>query len=140
LRTDLLGVIAGRADQLQQARDVRRTAMVSRWFRLLPSLNHLSMASAKLLAHLAQVLGQVIDDQAVLVGEELRAHLRDLPARHIGVEAVEEGRVDHHLGERRQQVAGLDQRLDALVDVADEDHGRAGVDRLTAPAEGAEAM
>jgi hypothetical protein len=40
-------------------------------------------------------------------------------------------------GKGRQQVAGLHQRLDALVDVADKDHGGIGVDGLTATAEGA---
>ncbi|MNQ39953.1 hypothetical protein D3C85_535920 [compost metagenome] len=89
------------------------------------------------LAHLAEEFGQVIDDQAVLVGEVLGAHLRDFPARDIGMEAVEEGRVDHLFREGRQQVAGFHQGLDALIDVADKHHGGRGFHLLTAAAEGA---
>ena len=87
------------------------------------------------LPHLPQPLGQVVHDQAVLVREELGPHLRDLPAGKVGVEAVEERRVDHHLGERGEEVAGLDQGVHRLVDVADEDHRGVGVDRVTATGE-----
>ena len=43
------------------------------------------------LAHFAEKLGQIVDDQAVFVCEELRTHLWNFPARDIGVETVEEG-------------------------------------------------
>ena len=87
------------------------------------------------LPHLPHPLGQIIHDQAVLVGEELGPHLGDFPAGDVGVEAVEEGRVDHRLGERGQQVARLHQRIHRLVDVADEDHRGIGVDGITATGE-----
>ena len=87
------------------------------------------------LPHLPQPLGEVVHDQAVLVREELGPHLRDFPAGDVGVEAVEEGRVDHRLGERGEQVARLHQRIHRLVDVADEDHRGVGVDRVTATGE-----
>ena len=106
------------------------TAIVSRWFRSRPSLKILVDRIAEVpLPHLPQPLGEVVHDQAVLVREELGPHLRDFPAGDVGVEAVEEGRVDHRLRERGEQVARLDQRIDRLVDVADEDHRGVGVDR-----------
>jgi hypothetical protein len=74
------------------------------------------------LPHLTEPFGQVVDDQAVLVGEKLRPHLRDFPAGNIGMKSVEERRVDHDVWKRRKQVARLDQGVDRLVDVADEDH------------------
>ena len=88
------------------------------------------------LAHLAQPFGQVVHDQAVPMGEKLRAHLRDFPAGNVGVEAVEERRVDHRFGERGKQVTGLHQGIDWLVNVADEHHRGVGVDRITAPGKG----
>lgn len=127
---DLLVVLAVRADQLEQAGDGSAhgdgVALVEVVAELEPLVDRVGEVA---LAHLAQVLGQIVDDQAVLVGEELRAHLRDLPARHIGMEPVEEGRVDHGLGKRGEQMAGLHQGFDGLVDVAHEDHRGIGVDR-----------
>ena len=51
------------------------------------------------------------------------------------MEAVEEGGVDHRLRERGEQVARLDQRIDGLVDVADEDHRGVGVDDIATTGE-----
>ncbi len=54
------------------------------------------------LAHFAHELGQVVCDQTVASGEELRPHLRNFPPGDVRVEAVEERAVDHGLGEGRQ--------------------------------------
>ena len=126
----LLVVVAGGIQQLQQpgrgAPHGDGVALVQVAAELEPAVDGVGEVA---LAHLAHELGQIVGDQAVLVGEELRAHLRHLPAGDVGVEAIEEGGVDHALRERRQQVAGLHQRVHRLVDVADEDHAGGGLDR-----------
>ena len=85
--------------------------------------------------HLPQELRQVVYDQPVLVGEELGPHFRNLPAGDVGVEAVEEGRVDHCVGKWREEVARLHESIDGLVDVADENHRSVGIDGITASGE-----
>ncbi len=78
------------------------------------------------LAQLAERFGEVVDDEAVVVGEELVPHLRDFPAREIEVQPVDEGHVvADDVGHRREQVAGLHHHVDRLVGVAE--HGDAGV-------------
>ena len=88
------------------------------------------------LTHLAHILGEIIGDQTIAIGEKLRPHLGDVPAGNIGMEAIEEGRIDHRFRERRQQMAGLDQGLDTLVDVADKHHGGFCLDGITTTGEG----
>jgi hypothetical protein len=72
--------------------------------------------------HLAQPLGQIVHNQAVLVGEKFRTHLGNFPARNVGMKAVEEGGVDHGFRKRGKQMTGLHQGIDRLVDVANKDH------------------
>ena len=45
------------------------------------------------LPEFAEGLGKVVDDEAVVVGEELGPHLRDFPARKVEVESVDERHV-----------------------------------------------
>ena len=109
--------------QLQQSRngvlDGNRIPLV----QITPQLEILVDGIAEVaLPHLPQPLGQIVHDEAILVREELRPHLGNLPARDIGMEAVEESRVDHCLRERGEEMARLHQSIDRLVDVADEYH------------------
>ena len=53
------------------------------------------------------------------------------------MKSVEKGCVDHLLREGGEQVTCFHQRFDALIDVADEDHGSGGFHLLTAATEGA---
>ena len=87
------------------------------------------------LPHLTQPLGQIVHDEAILVREELRPHLGNLPAWDICMEAVEESRVDHRLREWGEEMTRLHQRIDRLVDIANEHHRGVGVDRITATGE-----
>ena len=48
------------------------------------------------------------------------------------MEAVEESRVDHRLREWGEEMTRLHQRIDRLVDIANEHHRGVGVDRITA--------
>ena len=80
-----------------------------------------------LLPQFTDELGQIVRDEAVVIGEVLRTELRDLPAGNIAMHTVEEGRIGAHLRrERIKQAAGLQQDIHALVDVADEHHRGAG--------------
>ena len=59
-----------------------RTALRSRALRWAPREKWRSMHFGEVvLTHLAQGFGEVVDDEAVVIGEELVAHLRDLPFR-----------------------------------------------------------
>ena len=61
-------------------------------------------------------------------GQQARAHLGNLPARQVIVDAVEEGRIVVKLRrERIKQVRGLKDVLHGVVDVALKDHGGVGV-------------
>ena len=78
------------------------------------------------LAQIAQGLGQVVDHEAVVVREELIAHLGDFPARQVAVQPVDEGHViADHIGHRREQMPCLHHHVDRLLGVAE--HGDAGV-------------
>ena len=131
-----LGVILMRVEQFQQAGngvlDGNRVPLVQVPAQLEELIDRIAEGP---LPHLPHPFGQIVHDQAVLVREELGPHLRDFPAGNVGVEAVEEGRVDHRFWERGKQVARLDQRIDRLVDVADEDHRGIGVDGIPATGE-----
>ena len=84
------------------------------------------------LAQLAERLGEVVDDEPVVVGEELVPHLRDLPAREVEVQPIDEGHVvADDVGHRREEVAGLHHHVDRLVGVAE--HRDAGVARRPPP-------
>ena len=131
-----LVVLLVRVEQLQQAGDRVLDGDGVPLVQVTAQLEILVDGIAEVpLSHLPHPLGEVVHDQTVLVREELGPHLRDFPAGNVGVEAVEEGRVDHGLGERGEQVARLDQRVHRLVDVADEDHRGVGVDRVPATGE-----
>ena len=47
------------------------------------------------LAHLSQAFRKIIRDKAIIIGEELWAHLGYFPTRQIEMEAVEEGGIYH---------------------------------------------
>ena len=129
-----LAIVAGRTGQFQQARHgpphgdgVALIQVVAQPEPLVDGIREVD------LAHFTQVFGQIIDNQPVLIGEELRPHFRNFPARDVGVEAIKKRRIDHGLGEWGQQMRSFDQGLDTLVDVADEDHRSVSVDRLSPP-------
>ena len=65
-------------------------------------------------AHLADPLSQVVNNQTVLIGEKLRAHFGDFPARYVGMETVEKRRIDHHVRKRGEQMTCLNQRFNTL--------------------------
>ncbi|MNF02493.1 hypothetical protein D3C80_2016430 [compost metagenome] len=54
------------------------------------------------LAHFAEKLSEVIDDQSVSIGEKFRAHFWDFPTRNVSVKSVEKSCVDHLLREGGQ--------------------------------------
>jgi hypothetical protein len=74
------------------------------------------------LAHFTVKFREVIHDQPVLVGEEFRSHLGNLPARDISMKAIKESRIDHDIGKGRQEVTGLHHGIHRLVDVTDKHH------------------
>ena len=132
-----LVVIAMRVQQLQQARHRAphrdAVALVQVITKLVVLVDGIGESA---FAHLAHVLRQIVYDQPILVGEKLRPHLGDFPARYIGMETVEEGRIDHGLGEWRQQMAGFHQRFHGMIDIADKHHTSAGRDGITATGKG----
>ena len=90
------------------------------------------------LAHLLEELRQAVRDEAVALREQVRPHLGHLPARQVAVDAVEEGAVVVELGwEGVEQVGGLEDIGDGVVDVALEDHGGLGVVAVGSAAKGA---
>ena len=73
----------------------------------------------------AQRLSQVVDHEAVVVGEEVVPHLRDFPSRQIEMQAVDEGHVvADHRRHRLEQVPCLNHDVDRLVRVAEHGHAR----------------
>ena len=132
----LLVVFLVRIEQLQQAGDCVLDGDRVPLVQVPAQLEILVDRVAEVpLPHLPQPFGEVVDDQAILVREELGPHLRDFPAGNVSVEAVEERGVDHRFGERGEEVACLDERIDGLVDVADEHHRGIGIDRVAATGE-----
>ena len=76
-----------------------------------------------LLAKLPDKLCQIVGDEAIVVGEMLRAELRYLPTGNITVHTVKECCVRSHFGREWVKEAGrFQQHIHALIDVADEDH------------------
>ena len=91
------------------------------------------MVRKVLAAHLLAKLRQAVGDQAVMPGQQARAHLGNLPARQVVMDAVEEGRIVVKLRrERIKQVRGLKDVLHGVVDVTLKDHGGIGVDLVAA--------
>jgi hypothetical protein len=77
-------------------------------------------------AQLTQCFGQVIHHESVVIGEVLVLHLRDLPAREIEVQSVDEGHVvANDIGHRGKEVPSLDHHVDGLLGVAE--HRHAGI-------------
>ena len=73
---------------------------------------------------LSDELRQVVGDEAVVVGEVLRAEFRNLPAGKIAVHPVQERGICSHLaGEGIKEAAGFQKDVHALVDISDESHG-----------------
>jgi hypothetical protein len=92
--------------------------------------------SEVVLPHLTERFGQIVDDESVVIREELVAHLRDLPAREIEVQTIDERHVvAEDLRQRCEEVPCLHHDVDRLVGVAE--HCDAGVSRgrLLAPLE-----
>ena len=78
------------------------------------------------LPQLPQRLREVVDDEPVVVGEVLVAHLRHFPPRQVEVQPVDERHVvADHVRQRGEQVPRLDHHVDRLVGVAE--HRDAGV-------------
>ena len=78
------------------------------------------------LSEFAERLGQVVDDETVVVSEKVGPHLRHLPAWEVEVQTVDERHVvADDVRHRLEQVSRLHHRLDRLVRVAE--HGNAGV-------------
>ena len=91
------------------------------------------MVRKVLAAHLLAKLRQAVGDQAIMPGQQARAHLGNLPARQVIVDTVEEGRIVVKLRrERIKQVCGLKDVLHGIVDVALKDHGGVGVNLVAA--------
>ena len=74
-------------------------------------------------------LGQVVGDEAVVVGQKFAAVLRHLPARQVAGKAIHDRQVEL-VGQRQEQIVlrGVDELFDGLVDVADEGHAGVGDD------------
>ena len=82
---------------------------------------------------LAPALGQEVADQAEVVGEQIAADLRHVPAGQVGVDAVHERGVVAHLGRQRaEQVADPLLVLHVHVEVADHHDAAVGADALLA--------
>ena len=87
-----------------------------------------------LAAHLLAELAQAVGDEPVVLRQQIRAHLGNLPPGKIAVNAVEKGAVVVELGwEGIEQVRGLQHVLHRVVDVALQHDGRIGVQHV-APA------
>ena len=91
------------------------------------------MVRKVLAAHLFAKLRQAVGDQAIMPGQQARAHLGNLPARQVIVDTVEESRIVVKLRwERIKQVRSLKDVLHGVVDVALKDHGGIGVNLVAA--------
>ena len=87
-------------------------------------------------AHGVEEFAQAVGDEAVALADEVRAHLGNLPAGQVAVDAIEERAVIVKLGrERVEQVRGLEYVGHGVVDIALEHHGSLGVERLGAASE-----
>ena len=90
-------------------------------------------------AQVAQGLGQVVDDEPVVVGEVFVPHLRNFPARKVEVDTVDECHVvANDVRHRREEVAGLDHDVDRLLGVAEHRDARVAGHGLLAPLEAAD--
>src|SRR5215203_1736304 len=69
----------------------------------------------------AQRFGEVVGDEAVVVGKEALFHLRGVPAGQVEVHPVEERCVYHGVGEVDEEVALANELLGGLVEVTEED-------------------
>jgi len=85
------------------------------------------------LPEFANVLREEVDDEAELVPEELRAHLRNFPPGKIEVEPIDKGEVLHVFGERFEQVRTLQDALDVQIYVAHVHHRRLSSEFLGPP-------
>ena len=95
----------------------------------------LGVVGVAALAKLAEDLGQVVGHEAEVIGVGRVRGLLELPAWHVGVDAIVERRV-HLLRHRIEEVRRPHDRLDVAVDVADEDDRALGRDDVPATAEG----
>ena len=83
------------------------------------------------LPHFSEGLGEVVDNEAVVVGKEIVPHLRNLPTGEIEVQAIDKGHViSDHVGHRREQVACLDHDVHRLIGVAKQSDACVAGDRL----------
>lgn len=91
---------------------------------------------AALAAELVPAFREEVADEAEVVGEDGAADFGDVPARHVGVDAVHEGGVVAHFrGEGAEEVADALLVLDIHVEVADHDDAAVGADAFLAAAE-----
>ena len=90
-----------------------------------------------LFAHLAQGFGEVVGYEAEMVREQSGFELWCLPAGQVVVQPVEEGRVDHGLGQVSEQVGLLHEIAVRATRVPYEHDGRLRWHLLFAPGEGA---
>ena len=89
------------------------------------------------LSQLAKRFGKVVHDKPVVVGEEFVPHLRDLPAREVEVQTIDEGHVvANDVWHGSEEMPGLHHYVDRLIGVAE--HRDAGVpgNSLLTPLEG----
>ena len=80
-----------------------------------------------LLPQLTDELGQVVRNEAVVIGKVLRTEFRDLPAWYIAMHSIKEGCIGSHFRWERIKKAGcLQEHIHALIDVSDKDHRGTG--------------
>jgi hypothetical protein len=128
------GHLGIRVQELEQAADRLcdrvRIAAGERAAECHPALHGVRPA---LVAKLGHALGQEVAHEPEVVGEQILAHLRHVPARQEAVDAIHErGVVAHLRRERPQQVADALLVLHVHVEVADEHDAAIGPDVVLA--------
>jgi hypothetical protein len=87
------------------------------------------------LAQLAHRLGQVVRDEPVVVGEQLRLKLRCFPSGEVVVHSIEKSRIDHCVRQIGEEVCVTDEFRVRSAGVADEYCRRLGNDLVAAARE-----
>ena len=76
-----------------------------------------------LLSQLPHKFGEIIGNKAIVIGKVIGAEFRDFPAGDVAVHPIKKCRIGAHFRrERVKQAGGFKQYINALIDVADENH------------------